>query len=281
VNINNIPHHACASHAVENQGFSTYQHPSKNWNWYKISLYQNASRIFFLIFFFLFFIQFGFWFRTENIKPKLDIVPEVPNKYAVEALSLGDKQFYFRFLAIELQNAGDSFGRFTALKNYDYSKLYQWFTMLDTLDNKSRFVPSLAAYYFTQTQKKEDTRYIVQYLDEHSSSDIDRNWWWLFQATMIAKSTLGDKKLALELAYKMSQNNVKEAPIWTKQMPAFIHAELGEDCSAFAVINQILKENDSGVRVLKPEELDFMRYFIKNRLKGLQERKFDPRKCRK
>lgn len=246
----------------------------------RISFYQNASRIFFFIFFLLFFIQFGFWFKTESIKPTVDIVPEVPNKYAVEALSLGDKQFYFRFLAIKLQNAGDSFGRFTALQNYDYSKLYQWFTTLDGLDKQSRFVPSLAAYYFSQTQKKEDNRYIVQYLDEHSSADIDHNWWWLFQATMIAKSSLKDKKLALDLAYKMSQNNVKEAPIWTKQMPAFIHAELGEDCSAFAVINQILRENEAGVREIKPEELDFMRYFIKNRLDGLQEKKFDPRKCK-
>lgn len=246
----------------------------------KISFYRNASRIFFFGFSLLFFVQFSFWLKTEGIKPAIEIVPEVPNKYTVEALSLGDKQFYFRFLAIELQNAGDSFGRFTALKNYDYSKLYRWFTMLDGLDKKSRFVPSLAAYYFTQTQKREDTRYIVQYLDEHSSADIDANWWWLFQATMIAKSTLKDKKLALELAYKMSQNNVKEAPIWTKQMPAFIHAELGEDCSAFAVINQILKENETGVREIKPEELDFMRYFIKNRLDKLKEKRFDPRKCK-
>ncbi len=246
----------------------------------RISFYQNASRIFFCIFCLLFFIQLGFWLSTEKVKPKIGIVPEIPNKYAVEALSLGDKQFYFRFLAIELQNAGDSFGRFTALQNYDYSKLYGWFTMLDSLDKKSRFVPSLASYYFSQTQNKEDNRYIVQYLDEHSSEDIDYNWWWLFQATIIAKSTLGDKKLALDLAYKLSQNNVKEAPLWTKQMPAFIHAELGEDCSAFAVIDQILKENDSGVRQLRPEELDFMRYFIKNRLDGLRERKFDPRKCK-
>jgi hypothetical protein len=63
-------------------------------------------------------------------------------------------------------------------------------------------------------------------------------------------------------------------------MPAFIHAEMGEDCEAFMVIDRIMKENESKVREIKPEEMDFMRYFIKYRLKTLRQKNFNPTKCK-
>ena len=83
----------------------------------------------------------------------------------------------------------------------------------------------------------------------------------------------------MELAYKLSQNNAKNAPLWTKQMPAFLHEENGEACMAFAVIQKLISESESGARQLSAEEMNFMRYFIKDRLQRLQEQKFDPRKC--
>ena len=94
-------------------------------------------------------MQFFFWWKTENIQPEIHIVPPLPSKYSVEALSLGDKEFYFRVLALKIQNAGDSFGRFTALKYYDYETLYHWFKIMDGLNHKSKFIPSLASYYYS------------------------------------------------------------------------------------------------------------------------------------
>lgn len=245
-----------------------------------LKFYQNSEKIFIRCFLILFILQFLFWLKTENIKPDVNIVPPLPSKHSIAALSLGDDQFYFRVLAMQIQNAGDSFGRFTALKNYDYSKLYSWFKILDSLDDKSRFVPTMASYYYSQTQNIEDNIYIVNYLDEYASRDIDKNWWWMFQAVTIAESYLKNHELALNLAYKLSANNAKEAPLWTKQMPAFIHARMGEDCAAFAVIEKILKDDESGVRKIKPEEMDFMNHFIKDRLGKLKKNKFNPLKCR-
>lgn len=249
----------------------------------KINLffYQNTKKIF-ITFFLLFFVfQILFQIKTESLKPNIYIVPPVPNKYLVNAVSLGDKEFYFRILALKIQNAGDSFGRFTPLKNYDYKKLYEWFTFMDSLNNQSRIIPSLASYYYAQTQNHADTIYVIKYLDEHAAVDIDKNWWWLFQAIHIARLSLHDEKLSLELAYKLSKNEAKDAPLWTKQMPAFLLAKMGENCEAFFVINQILKDNESGKRIIKSDEMNFMRYFIQTRLSTLKNEKFDPRKCQK
>ena len=154
-------------------------------------------------------------------------------------------------------------------------------TALDTLNNKSNLVPALASYYYAQTQNKPDTIYLVNYLDEHSSKDIDTNWWWMWQASYIAKNTLKDNDRALELAYKLSKNKAENAPIWTRELPAFLHEEMGDGCLAFGVITKLIKESESGERQIKPEEINYMRYFINERLAKLKKQKFDPRKCSK
>ena len=147
------------------------------------------------------------------------------------------------------------------------------------MDEKSNFIPSLAAYYYSQTQNTKDTIYVINYLDEHSSKDIDANWWWMYHAIMIAKKDLGDKNKALELAYKLSNNRTEKAPVWTREFPAFIHAEMGDDCLAFKITEKILKENESGVRELDPKDLESMRYFINKQLSTLKKRGFNPNKC--
>ena len=215
--------------------------------------------------------QILLWTQTKHYQPEMGIVPEVPNPIAIQALSLGDEQFYFRSLAFQLQNAGDTFGRFTALKKYDYNKLYRWFKILDSLDDKSNLIPSLAGYYFSQTQNTPDVRYIVDYLDEHVNlNDYNRyhKWWWLSQSVYLANHKLKDQELALKLAYKLSATKRDDLPFWAKQMPAFIHEQLGEDEQALIVIKSIMENIDD----IPPGELNFMRHFVKDRLNILIER---------
>ncbi len=238
-----------------------------------------SHKIFFWFFVAFFGLQLLFWHKTESIKPNLELLPPAPSKYLISAASLGDKEFLFRIMAARLQNSGDVFAGFVALKRYDYSRIYQWLKSLDELNDKSNFAPSLAAYVYSQTQNYGDTRYIVDYLDEHSAKDVDKNWWWLFQAIYIARDRMHDNRRALDLAYKLSENNAQNAPFWTKEMPAFIHEDMGDGCMAFQVIQKILNESESGVRKVNPEELNFMRHFIQERLRKLQDGKFDPKKC--
>src|SRR5271156_5023120 len=89
-------------------------------------------------------LQLCFWSETREKLPDMSIVPDVPGRVAVKALSFGDEEFYFRLLALDIQNAGDTFGRFTELYKYDFRKLYAWFTLLDSLDNESDYMPFIA-----------------------------------------------------------------------------------------------------------------------------------------
>ena len=241
--------------------------------------YQNSYKISFYLFLTFFLLQITFWLKNENIKPNYKIIPAPPSQYFLKAASLGDNEFLFRILAFRIQNSGDIFISPAPLKNYNYNDLYQWLTLLDNLNSKSNSMASLAAYYFSQTQNKGDLIYITNYLYEHAIKDLNSNWWWLFQAINIAEEDLKNDELALKLAYKLTEVNSSKAPLWTKQMPAFIYAKQGNGCMAFKIIKKILDENNAGIRQISANEMDFMRYFIKERIKKIENKKFDPRQC--
>ena len=246
---------------------------------FKLFFYIYSHKIFFWLFVVVFVAQIFFWKATEKYKLVDEIVPPAPSNHLIKASSFGDNEFLFRTLALRLQNSGDIFAGFVSLDKYDYSRVYDWMTALDNLNYNSRLIPSLASYYYSQTQNKSDLNYILRYLDEHSSRDIDKNWWWLFQATFIAKKDLEDLDKSLYFANKLAQNNASEAPLWTKQMPAFIGEKKGDACMAFKVIKNLIDESESGKRQISVDEMNFMRHFINERISKFKKQNFNPTMC--
>ncbi len=244
------------------------------------TFHRYSYRIYLAVFLLLLAFQLIFWLQTEGIKPTDEVLPQPPNHYLAEALSLGDKQFLFRILTNRVAVSGNIFGGYISLREYDYQKLYNWLKLLDSLDPKSDSAAGLAGYYFSSTTKKENNLLLIKYLDEHSSSDLAKNWWWMYQATYIAQHNLKDLDLALKLANKVAHAEGEDVPLWIHQFPAFLYEKQGEACSSFKVIEKILKDNETGVRPISAKEAGFMRYFINHRLSKLQQQKFDPRKCK-
>jgi hypothetical protein len=209
-------------------------------------------------------LQTGYWQETKNIKPDLGVVPDVPGRAAVHALAFGDNEFYFRVLAFMLQNAGDTYGRFTPLRYYDFNKLYLWFGLLDELDARSNMIPALATYYFAQTQNTADVRYVVDYLYVHATRDIAHKWWWLMQSIYLAMHKLNDMDLALKVAKPMVNPDV---PAFAQQMAAVVHEKRGEMEDALKVMEAI----QANAKDLSDADLKYMTYFIEERLKRLDE----------
>jgi hypothetical protein len=207
-----------------------------------------------------------FWSATHNIRPELGVVPPVPGREELAVLKMGDDQFYFRLLALQMQTAGDTYGRFTSLRKYDMSKVYHWFTLLDTLDPRSDMMPAMAAYYFSQTQNTKDVRPLVNYLYEHSVRDIEHKWWWLLQSIYLAQYKLKDMDLALKVASPLVNKSV---PIWAQQMAAVVHEKRGEMADALGIMETIKNNADA----IPERDLAYMVYFVKERLQRLDKLK--------
>jgi hypothetical protein len=224
-----------------------------------------AMRLAITVFTVLLALQVAFWYNTREIRPEMDIVPAVPGERTVHALSFGDTEAFFRLHALGIQNAGDTFGRFTALYKYDFKKLGAWFHLLDTLNNQSNYLPALGSYYFSQSQNPSDVRYIVAYLDQYTRGREKEKWWWVVQASYLAQHKMGDLDLALALAKRLE--GIRGIPIWAQQLPAFIHEQRGEFDDAAAIIDGVLKHPEE----FNQGELNFMRHFVDERIGRLDK----------
>ena len=219
---------------------------------------------FIALFVLLLLAQGYFWQQTHDIIPDMSIVPEVPSETTVKATSFGDEQTFFRMLALQIQTAGDTYGRFTSLKKYDYNRLYLWFRLLDSLDTTSNYVPTMATYYYGQTPNTDDLRYIIDYLVEHSKDRLDVKWWWLTQAVYFSNHKLHNKERAALIAKQLI--GAKGVPLWAQQLPAFIYEQQGEFEAAHAIMQGILDNQKD----ISPGELNFMRYFVEERLHQIE-----------
>lgn len=212
------------------------------------------------------------WSGTRSQKPDMDVVPPVPSKEILRAFAFGDEQLYFRYNAYLIQFAGDTFGRTTPLKDYDYPKLYAWWTILDSLDSNSDYLPYMVSYYYGATQDPErQIKYVIDFLVEHSDKHPEKKWWWYSQAAYHARYKLKDDKRALEIADKL-YNLPKDLdiPIWTRQLKAFILEKEGEVKESCNIIVNVLNDYQDGR--LEQGEINFIHYFIQERLRKLVDK---------
>lgn len=246
---------------------------------YKTHLY-----IIFLIV--LLIVQYQFCKKYTNLKPYLDVVPPAFNTKTTKAFTFGDDEFYFRTKVLKVQNMGDTFGRVTALKDYDYKQLYDWINNLDELNHESNFLPSISAYYFSQTQNIQDRIYPIKFLEKHAMRDINHKWWWLYQAAFIAQYDLKDKELAAKLAIELRDNAPADIPFLVKQSIITHLNKNNQDCESLRMLNGMIdqysdveNEKDEKIKQQKMAELNYMRYFIEKIIKKLKENKIDVNKC--
>ncbi len=199
---------------------------------------------------------------TASVQAGWPGVPSPPPAALAPLLTLGDDQLFYRTAAFGLQNMGDGGGRTTPLAAYDYGRLDGWFRLLDRLDPAARYVPTLAGWYFGQTSQPADLRRIVAYLTAIGARDPAHNWRWLAQAVYLARHRLHDVPLALGIARHLAGLAGTQAPLWVRQMPAFVLAEVGDHEAARDLLETILATDPN----LPDDERAFMRRLIDQQL---------------
>ena len=188
-----------------------------------------------------------------------------PNALYANYLKKEDSQLFFRIGTFIIQNFGNNYGNFTPLVEYDYERLYSWFKFMDNLDKKSNFIPTIATFYYANTKEKNQIMKIVDYLIEYSKNNLEEKWWWLLQATYIAKYKLKDSQLAKNLSKPLI--DVKNIPTWAKMTHAIILSDLNEYESAYEVSNMIIQNNKND-NILND---NYMNFFIQEKLPEIKK----------
>jgi hypothetical protein len=206
-------------------------------------------------------LNVAFWAFSKGVQKTWLNVPSAPSEVKANLSFLGDKQLAYRAYAIMLQNMGSTDGHQMSLKNYDYTKLKNWFFLQDKLDPHSDAVPLLAAYYYGAVADNKKLPHVLDYLSLAGQSPEGEKWRWLGHAVFLARHQMKDNERALELAYLLSENKSPDLADWAKQMPAFILQDEGESDLAYKIMLNILISN---VDTMHPNEIFFMKDYICN-----------------
>jgi hypothetical protein len=193
-------------------------------------------------------------------RPLLGILPPKPTDTAADALSFGDEQYLYRAFVLQIQNAGDTGGRFTRMGDYDMSKVTSWLELLRHLDSKSQHYTLLAAHYFSWTQKTEDLRYLTDFIANDASSEPRAKWYWLTQAVEIARGRLNDLPYALSLAQRVKTMDfvLPLGFMWVMQMEPILLADMGRNDEALKAEAEVVAKY--GPRMTH-EEMNWSRDF--------------------
>lgn len=211
-------------------------------------------------FFFLMLLAHGLWAaRHYKVYAGWANVPPAPGENGMTAFTLGDRQFAYRATAIMLQNLGNSGGRTMGFHLYDYEALGRWFTLSDKMDPVSEYVPVLAAFYFSASQKPEQLDPVVDYLAMIGRRPEGQKWRWMAQAVYISRFLQGDLERAFALATELSAMWKPGRPAWMKQMPAFVMTAEGDKKAAYDILIRVLEEDADKI---DPTEVNFMVGYI-------------------
>lgn len=203
------------------------------------------------------------WFSVRFVQSEWTNVPPAPDKKYSSLSGLGDPGFAYRTNALMIQNFGDTGGRFTPLKDYDYDALTEWMFLQDHLDEQSNFMPYLAAYYFSGVQEPEMFRPMLYYLQIVGAKPYADKWRWLAQGVFLARFILKDLDRALELAKDLNSLDDPDIPNWARQISASIMSMRGEKEAAYELMLGILQ---SSAKDMHPNEVYSMRIYMCNKL---------------
>lgn len=204
--------------------------------------------------------NFAFWVKSRHILPQWDNVPAAPNKDTASFSGLGDSEISYRLAGYFLQNLGNVGGMYKPLKDYDYDLLGQWFTIAQSLDPRSNYVPFMAAYYFGSVQEGYEYKLtpVIDYLSTEGQAPYPQKWRWLAQAIYLARFRQHDMDKALDLANILANLKTNTAP-WARQMPAFIHMQMGNKEAAYQIMIRMLATEQNK---LPASEVNEMRNYI-------------------
>jgi hypothetical protein len=199
-----------------------------------------------------------FMWSNRGRRPELAVIDPPPTAAAAQALSFGDSQFLYRYWALDLQNDGDTGGRATPMRDYDYDNVLGWLKSLQALDPRAQHHVFLATRYFSQTPHSADIRRLVDFIVDDVARAPARKWYWLTQAEEMAEYKLKDLPYALAIAETAAGYDFPEMPSWIWLFPAVLLQKEGRPADASAVIDRVRREKHNR---LEPETLHWMKDF--------------------
>jgi hypothetical protein len=203
----------------------------------------------------------------RDLRPDFDIIGPAPTAAARTAMAFGDEQLLYRIWVLNLQNDGDTGGRATPMRDYNYDYVLDWLETLGALDPLGQHHLMLAANYFSYTPSKADVRRLVDFIAADVAHAPNEKWYWLTQAISMADTKAGDLPLALALAQRLAAYDPPTAPHYIWMLPAVLLEKMGRRNEAESAMEEVRKQRWN---VLTDDERRYLDYFIQRLHDGVK-----------
>lgn len=187
----------------------------------------------YIVLFLFFSLNVLAWVVVKEHQARWLNVPSPPSTQSLIAGSLGDSELAYRLSGYFLQNLGDHGGAIRNINEYDFNTLQDWFYRADSLNQKSNYVPALAAGYFGITREPSNIEPVAEYLADIGMRPYGDKWRWLVWAIMHEKNELQNTDKSLELSYMLEAREYENKPAWAYRLSPVILAETGRDIDAY------------------------------------------------
>jgi hypothetical protein len=214
------------------------------------------------------------WFYARPLQARWENVPPAPaSTNTADSIGLGDRELAYRIAGLMLQNLGNVDGRTIKFEEYDYAELEKWFLTIYSLDTRSNYVPTLAAYYYGSTQNAEQLKHIINFLVKAGNRRERESWRWLVHGVFLARHKMNDLDLAMELSEMLENHPDPNVPLWARHMSALVKNARGEKEDAYNIMVAILQ---SSSKDLQPTEVRFIVDYICQQILDESEARSDP-----
>jgi hypothetical protein len=194
-------------------------------------------------------------------------LPPAPPLAVLRLASLGEQQALAKLLMLSLAAHDGQAGAGLSLRALDYGRVVAWLERILALDPDARAPLAAASEVYAAVPDPQRVRTMLDFVERQFAADPARRWPWLAQAALLARHRLHDLPLARRYAREL-RLRAPDAPVWARQMEAFVLEEMDEREAARAVIGALL---DSGA-ITDPNELRFLARRLDEMQEELQDR---------
>ncbi|WP_193615790.1 hypothetical protein [Massilia sp. YMA4] len=180
-------------------------------------------------------------------------LPPAPAPAVLRLAGLGEDAALARLAMLVLQAQDAQAGAAQPLGALDYGRVAQWLELALALDPRGRYPLVAATGVYAAVPDAGRVRVMLAFVERAFAADPARRWPWLAQAALIARHRLHDLPLARRYAHAL-RLQAPDAPVWARQLEAFVLEEMDEPAAARAVIGALL----AGGQVTDPNELRFL-----------------------
>lgn len=186
-----------------------------------------------------------------------------PGIGALRLAAFGEPVPLGKLLMLHLQAFDYQAGTRVPYRDLDYERLEAWLGRILALDPTGQYPLMSASRLYAEVPDPAKQRRMLDFVYRAYLEDPDRRWPWLAHATLLAKHGLKDLPLARKYAVALQQHTkTPDAPVWVKQMEAFILEDMNELEAAKVLIGgliasgQVRDERDLRLLQRRLEELE-------------------------